>query len=395
MKQIWKLAAGAFVVAASLQAAHAQKKYDSGASDTEIKIGQTMPYSGPASAYGTQGRATQAFFKRLNAQGGINGRKVNLVSLDDGYSPPKAVEQARRLVEQEEVAVMYGMLGTPLNVAIRPYLTSRKVPQLFPAAGSEKFADPKNFPWSMGWQPTLRLEAIFYAKSILASHPDAKIGVLYQDDDFGKEMLEGLKEGLGDKAGAMIVATQSYQPTDPTMDSQLVSLKGAGADTLFLFAYSKQVAQSIRKVADMGWKPDTYIHLGSAQIGATLTPAGLENSVGVKTGGFMKDASDPQWANDDFIKGWIVWMKKYMPDANINDQLNLSGYAYAQTLEHVLKQCGDDLTRENIMRQAANMKDYRNDALLPGSLISTSPTDYRVVEFIKLQRFNGKAWEFV
>ena len=378
-----------------LGSAWGQRKYGPGVTDTEIKIGQTLPYSGPASAYGQIGRAEAAYFKWVNEKGGINGRKINLISLDDGFSPPKAVEQVRRLVEQDEVAFIFNVLGTPLNLAIRAYLNQRKIPHIFNAAGSERFADPVGFPWTMGWQPTLRTEAIFYAKHLLASHPNAKVGVLLQDDDFGKEMLAGLKEGLGAKAATMIVAAESFQATDPTVDSQVVTLKGAGADALMLFTYAKQAAQAIRKISDMGWKPDTYLHLGSASIGATLTPAGLDRSVGVKTAGFMKDATDPQWANDPFIKGWVEWMKKYMPDANLSDSLNLAGYAYAQTLEQVLKQCGNDLTRENIMKQAASLKDYRNEALLPGSLINTSATDYRVIEYMKLQRFNGKVWEFV
>jgi len=387
----------AAIAASSLPAgaAFGQKKYGPGVTDTEIKIGQTLPYSGPASAYGQIGRAEAAYFKYLNERGGINGRKINLISLDDGFSPPKAVEQVRRLVEQDEVAFMFNVLGTPINLAVRGYLNQRKIPHIFNAAGSMRFADPAGFPWSMGWQPTLYTEAGFYAKHLMTSHPNAKVGVLYQDDDFGKEMLTGLKDALGAKANAMVVGAESFQATDPTVDSQLVKLKGQGADALMLFTYSKQAAQAIRKISDIGWKPDTYLHLGSASIGATLTPAGLERSVGIKTAGFMKDATDPQWANDPFMRNWLEWMKKYMPDANIADSLNLAGYAYAQTLEQVLRQCGDDLTRENIMRQAANLKDYRNEALLPGSLINTSPTDYRVIEYMKLQRFNGKVWEFV
>ncbi|MBU6271103.1 MAG: ABC transporter substrate-binding protein [Betaproteobacteria bacterium] len=376
-------------------AAFAQKKYAPGVTDTEIKIGQTLPYSGPASAYGQIGRAQAAYFKFLNERGGINGRKINLISLDDGFSPPKAVEQVRRLVEQEEVAFMFNVLGTPINLAVRGYLNQRKIPHIFNAAGSVRFADPAGFPWSMGWQPTLYTEAGFYAKHLMTAHPNAKVGVLYQDDDFGKEMLTGLKDALGAKASTMVVGAESFQATDPTVDSQLVKLKGQGADALMLFTYSKQAAQAIRKISDIGWKPDTYLHLGSASIGATLTPAGLDRSVGIKTAGFMKDATDPQWANDPFMRNWLEWMKKYMPEANIADSLNLAGYAYAQTLEQVLRQCGDDLTRENIMRQAANLKDYRNEALLPGSLINTSPTDYRVIEYMKMQRFNGKVWEFI
>ncbi len=376
-------------------AALAEKKYGPGVTDSEIKIGQTIAYSGPASAYGQLGRAEAAYFKMLNERGGINGRKINFISVDDGFSPPKAVEQTRRLVEQEEVALMFGMLGTPLNTATRPYLNQKKVPQLFIAAGSETFASPEKFPWTMGWQPTLRGEANFYAKNILATHANAKIGVLYQDDDFGKELLSGLKEGLGAKAATMVVAAESFQATDPTVDSQLISLKGAGCDTVMLFTYAKQGAQAIRKIFDLGWKADTYLHLGSASVGATLTPAGLDRSVGVKTAGFMKDATDKQWANDAELKPFFEFMKKYMPEANLNDSLNLAGWAYAQTIEQVLRQCGDDLTRENIVRQAANLKDYRNPALLPGSMINTSPADYRVVKYMKLQRFNGQIWEFI
>ena len=376
-------------------AALAEKKYGPGVTDSEIKIGQTIAYSGPASAYGQLGRAEAAYFKMLNERGGINGRKINFISVDDGFSPPKAVEQTRRLVEQEEVALMFGMLGTPLNTATRPYLNQKKVPQLFIAAGSETFANPEKYPWTMGWQPTLRLEANFYAKNILATHANAKIGVLYQDDDFGKELLNGLKEGLGAKAATMVVAAESFQATDPTVDSQLITLKGAGCDTVMLFTYAKQGAQAIRKIFDLGWKADTYLHLGAASVGATLTPAGLDRSVGIKTAGFMKDATDKQWANDAELKPFFEFMKKYMPEANLNDSLNLAGWAYAQMIEQVLRQCGDDLTRENIVRQAANLKDFRNPALLPGSLINTSPTDYRVVKYMKMQRFSGQIWEFI
>ena len=389
------LAPLAVAAAAALPGAvFAQKKYGPGVTDTEIKIGQTIAYSGPASAYGQLGRAEAAYFKALNDKGGINGRKINFISLDDGFLPPKAVEMTRKLVEQDEVALMFGMLGTALNTATRPYLNQQKVPQLFIAAGSATFASGDKFPWTIGWQPTLQTEAAFYARSILASHPGAKIGVLYQDDDFGKELLAGLKDGLAGKDSA-IIATASFQATDPTVDSQLITLKGTGCDTLMLFTYAKQAAQAIRKVADLGWKPDTYLHLGSASVGATLIPAGLDKSVGIKTAGFIKDTSDPQWANDAEIAPFFDWMKKYMPDAKLEDSLNLSGWAYGQTIEQVLRQCGDDLTRENIMRQALNLKNWRNPALLPGSLISTSPSDYRVVEFMKLQRFNGRVWELI
>jgi branched-chain amino acid transport system substrate-binding protein len=375
-------------------AARAQKKYGPGVTESEIKVGQTIAYSGPASAYGQLGRAEAAYFKFLNDKGGINGRKINFISVDDGFNPSKAVEMTRKLVEQDEVALMFGMLGTALNTATRPYLNQQKVPQLFIAAGSATFASGDKFPWTIGWQPTLVGEAQFYARSILATHPNAKIGVLYQDDDFGKELLAGLKEGLGDK-GSVIVAAESFQATDPTVDSQLIALKAKGADTLMLFTYAKQAAQAIRKIDEMQWKPDTYLHLGSASVGATLIPAGLDKSVGIKTAGFIKDPTDPQWAKDAELAAFFDWMKKYMPDAKVEDSLNIAGWAYAQTLEQVLRQCGDDLTRENIMRQALNLTNWRNPALLPGSLINTSPSDYRVVEFMKLQRFNGKVWEFV
>lgn len=389
------LGAVAAAVAAGLPAgARAQKKNGPGVTDTEIKIGQSIAYSGPASAYGQLGRAEAAYFKYLNDKGGINGRKINFISLDDAYSPPKAVEVTRKLVEQDEVAFMFGMLGTPLNLATRTYLNAKKVPQLFIAAGSETFAQPAKFPWTMGWQPTLRNEAIFYAKNILATRPTAKIGVLFQDNDFGKELLAGLKEGLGTQV-ALVVAAESYQDTDPTVDSQLITLKGAGCDTLMLFAYSKQAAQAIREVAELQWTPEMYLHLGSSSVGATLVPAGLDKSVGVKTAGFIKDATDPQWASDPEMAPFFDWMKKYMPEAKLNDSLNLSGWAYALTLEQVLRQCGEDLTRENIMRQASNLKSYRNPALLPGSLIDTSPTDYRVIKYMKLQRFNGESWQNV
>ena len=374
--------------------AHAQKKYGPGVTDTEIVVGQTIAYSGPASAYGQLGRAEAAYFKMLNERGGINGRKIKFISLDDGFSPPKAVEQTRRLVEQDEVALMFGMLGTSINTATRPYLNAQKVPTLFIAAGSETFASPDKYPWTMGWQPTLRLEANFYAKDILANHANAKIGVLYQDDDFGKELLSGLKEGLGAKAN-LLVSAESFQATDPTVDSQLISLQATGVDTLMLFTYAKQAAQAIRKVAELKWKTNTYLHLGSASIGATLIPAGLDNAVGIRSAGFIKDATDPQWANDAEIKPFYEWMKKYLPEGKIEDGLNLAGWAFAQTLEQVLRQCGDDLTRENILRQATSLKNFRNPALLPGSLINTSASDYRVVKYLKLQRFNGKVWEFI
>ena len=375
--------------------AMAQKLHAPGVSDTEIKIGQTLPYSGPASAYGQFGRVEAAYFTWLNKRGGINGRKITLLSLDDGYSPPKAVEQVRRLVEQDEVAAIFNVLGTPINMAIRRYLNDKHVPQLFAAAGSPNFADPEHYPWTIGWQPTLTAEAKLYAAHLLATTPMARIGVLYQYDDFGKGLLDGLRAGLGDKADKMIVAAASFGATDPTVDSQIVTLQGSGADTVFLFAYAKQASQAIRRMFDIGWKPAKYLHLGSASIAATFTPAGVDKSVGVLTAGVLKDASDPQWADDADQKAWRAWMHENMPEADLSDALNVAGYSFAQTLEQVLRQCGDNLTRENIMRQAANLHDFRLPMLLPGSLLNTSPTDYRVITQMTLQRFNGTSWDFL
>jgi branched-chain amino acid transport system substrate-binding protein len=373
----------------------AQPKYGPGTSATEIRVGQSIAYSGPASAYGQLGKAEDAYFKWLNAKGGINGRKINFITLDDGYSPPKAVENARKLVESEQVAVVFNVLGTPLNTAIRPYLNQKKVPQLFIAAGATTFNDPQHFPWTMGWQPNLQAEATFYAQHLLKSKPDAKVAVLYQNDDFGKDLLDGLTTALGDKAKAMIVEAQNFQATDPTIDSQMITLKNSGADTLFLFTYSKQAAQAIGKMDDLAWKPVTYLHLGAASVGATFKPAGLDKSKGILSAGFMKDVTDPKWGDDPDVKTWLAWMKDNLPGADINDSLNVAGYAFAQTLEQVLRQAGDDQTRENIMKQAASLKDFRLGLLLPGSLINTSPTDYRVIKYMKLQRFNGKSWDFV
>jgi branched-chain amino acid transport system substrate-binding protein len=354
-----------------------------------------MPYSGPASAYGVIGKTEEAYFKKINAEGGINGRKITFISLDDGYAPPKAVENVRRLVEGDEVALVFNVLGTPLNMAVRPYLNQKKVPTLFIAAGATDFNNPAKFPWTMGWQPNLQAEASFYAAHLVKTRPNAKVAVLYQNDDFGKDLLHGLTAALGDKAKAMIVDSQNFQATDPTVDSQLITLKGSGADTLFLFTYAKQAAQAITTLDNLKWKPEIYLHLGAASVGATFKPAGLERSKGIMTAGFMKDVTDPKWAEDPAVKEWLAWMKDNMPDADINDSLNVAGYVYSKTLEQVLRQCGDELTRENIMKQAASLKDFRLELLLPGSLINTSATDYRVIKYMKLQRFNGKTWDFV
>ncbi len=377
-------------------AAFAGAKYGPGTSDTEIKVGQTIAHSGPASAYGRLGQAEAAYFKWLNEKkGGVNGRKITFISRDDGYQTPKAVENARSLVEKDEVALIFGNLGTPINMAIRPYLNAKKVPLLFIAAGSSAFNDPKHFPYTMGWQPALSRESAFFARHLLKTNPNAKIGVLYQHDDFGKDLLNGLRQGLGDKADKLIINAQSFQATDPTIDSQLVILKNAGVDTLFLFAYSKQAAQAISKLADLNWKPATFLHLGAASVGATLKPAGLENSRGVMTAGFIKDPTDPKWANDETIKWYLAWAKENLPNADLTDTLYMSGVAYAMTLQHVLEMAGDDLTRENIMKQAANMKDYKNPFLLPEGSINTSPDDYAVITYMKLQKFNGKSWDYV
>ena len=387
------LAIGA-VLGAAIGPAQAQNKWP-GVTDKEIRIGQTIAYSGPASAYGQLGKAETAYFNALNAKGGINGRKIVFISRDDAFSPPKAVENARRLVEEDDVALVFGVLGTPINMAIRPYLNAKKVPQIFIAAGSSAFNDPQNFPWTMGWQPNLRSEANFYAADLIKRNPNAKIAVLYQNDDFGKDMLNGLKEGLGANADKMIINAQSFQAADPTVDSQLVLLKNSGADTLFLFTYAKQAAQSIVKIHELGWKPATYLHLGAASVGATLKPAGLDKSAGILTAGFMKDVTDPKWENDAAVKAFKQWAQENMPGSDINDSLVVAGYTYGQTLEQVLRQAGNDLSRENIMKQAANLKNWRFDLLYPGVTINTSPTDYRVINQMKLQRFNGKAWDFV
>jgi len=373
----------------------AQKQYGPGVSDTEIKVGQSIAYSGPASAYGVLGKTEAAYFKWLNdTKGGINGRKITFISRDDGYSPPKAVENVRSLVEGDEVALIFGVLGTPLNMAIRPYLNKQGVPQLFVAAGTSALNDPAHFPWSMGWQPNLRDEAKFYARHLLAHNPKPKVAVLYQNDDFGKDLLNGLKEGLGEDADKMIVSAQNFQSTDPTIDSQMVILQNSGADALFLFTYAKQAAQAISKMYDLKWKPETYLHLGAASVGATFKPAGLDKSVGIMSAGFMKDVTDPKWAGDPDVKTWTEWMKASMPGGDLNDALNAAGYSSAQTLEQVLKQCGDNLTRDNIMKQAASLKDFTPDTLLPGVKVNTSATDFAPIEQLRMMQFKGGKWDF-
>jgi branched-chain amino acid transport system substrate-binding protein len=369
-----------------------QKKYDTGATDTEIKIGQTMPYSGPASAYGQIGKTQLAYFKMINEQGGINGRKINLISVDDGYSPPKTVEMIRKLVEQDEVLFIFQSLGTPSNSAIHKYMNQKKVPQLFVATGATKWADPKEYPWTMGWQPNYQTEGRIYAKDILTNHPNAKIGVLYQNDDYGKDLLKGLKDGLGANAAKMIVAEATYEVSDPTVDSQLVSLQGAGANVLVNITTPKFAALAIRKVYDMGWKPVHYLNNVGASVGSVQTPAGLEKSVGLITVAYLKDAVDEQWKDDPAMKEYLAFMAKYAPELKATDANNVYGYTVSQTLVHVLKQCGNDLTRANIMKQAASIKDLQLPLALPGIKVNTSPTDFSPFESLHLQKFDGKQW---
>jgi branched-chain amino acid transport system substrate-binding protein len=372
---------------------YAQKKYDPGASDTEIKIGNTNPYSGPASAYGTIGKAIAAYFRMVNEQGGINGRKINFISYDDGYSPPKTVEMVRKLVEQDQVLFLFQTLGTPSNTAIHKYMNARKVPQLFVATGATKWNDPKNNPWTMGWQPNYQTEAQVYARHILQTKPDAKIGILYQNDDYGKDYVKGLKDGLGAKAKSMIVAEVSYEVSDPTVDSQIVQLQASGANVFFNVTTPKFAAQAIRKAHDIGWKPVHYLNNVSNSVGMVLTPAGLEKSVGLITSFYSKDPTDKRWQDDPAVKQWQAFMKKYYPEGDLADVFNIYGYSVATTLHEVLKKAGNELTRENIMRQAASLKGFRVDTLLPGVTINTSKDDYAPIEAVQLARFDGKTWE--
>jgi ABC-type branched-subunit amino acid transport system substrate-binding protein len=384
----------AFVMlAASSSACLAQKHYDSGATDTEIKIGNIMPYSGPASAYGVIGRTEAAFFKKINDAGGINGRKINFISYDDAYSPPKAVEQARKLVESDEVLLVFNALGTPSNSAIQKYMNSKKVPQLFVATGATKWNDPKNFPWTMGYQPSYQSETQIYAKYILKEKPNAKIAVLFQNDDYGKDYLKGLKDGLGSKAASMIVAEESYETTEPTIDNHVVKLKSSGADIFINITTPKFAAQAIKKVAEIDWKPLHFLNNVSASVGSVIKPAGYNNAQDIISANYLKDASDPQWNNDPGMKAFYAFMAKDFPEGDKLDGGTVVGYGVSQTLVQVLKQCGDDLTRENVMKQAANLRNFRTDVLLPGIKIDTSPTDFAPVSSLQLMRFKGERWE--
>jgi branched-chain amino acid transport system substrate-binding protein len=390
----WLLATAIGAAAAlAVGPAAAQKKYDPGASDTEIKVGNIMPYSGPASAYGQIGKAIGAYFNKVNAEGGINGRKVTFVTYDDAYSPPKAVEQVRKLVESDEVLLVFQPLGTPSNTAIQKYLNTKKVPQLFVATGATKWGDPKNFPWTMGWQPNYQSEGRIYAKYILDKHPTGKIGILYQNDDYGKDYVKGLKDGLGDKAKAMIISEQPYETSDPTIDSQIINLKSSGADIFFNVTTPKFAAQAIKKAGEIGWKPVHFLNQVSTSVGAVLKPAGVEHAIGALSTGYLKDQTDPQWKDDAGFKNWLAFMDKYHTDGDKTSSFTGYGYTVAQTMAQVLKQCGDSLTRENVMKQAANLKDIEHDMLLPGIKINTGPNDYYPIEQQQMIKFDGTRWE--
>jgi ABC-type branched-subunit amino acid transport system substrate-binding protein len=384
--------AAALALALSATSALAQKKYDTGASDTEIKVGQTVPFSGPASPYATIGKAQAAYIKMINDQGGVNGRKINLIQYDDAYSPPKAVEQVRKLVESDEVLLTFQIIGTPSNAAVQKYLNAKKVPQLFAATGASKFTDPKNFSWTMGFNPNYFVEGRIYGQYILKEHPNAKIGVLYQNDDLGKDYLNGIKAGLGDKA-SMIIAEASYEVSDPTIDSQILKIKDSGADLFFSASTPKQAAQAIKKIAELDWHPVQIVDINATSVGAVLKPAGFEASKGLISTNYGKDPLDPTWKDDAGMKRYFDFMAKYYPEGDKNSNFNTYGYSTAQLLVQVLQQCGDNLTRENVMKQAASLKDITGDLALPGMKVNTSPTDYRVNKQMQMMKFNGERWE--
>ena len=381
------------LLAATGSSALAQKTYDTGATDTEIKIGNIMPYSGAASAYGVIGKTEEAYFRKINAEGGINGRKINFVTYDDAYTPPKTVEQARKLVESDEVLLIFNSLGTPPNTAIQKYMNQKKVPQLFVATGATKWNDPKQFPWTMGWQPNYQSESIIYAKYILKNQPNAKIAVLYQNDDYGKDYLKGFRDGLGAKAASMIIAEDSYEVTEPTIDSHIVRLKASGADVFFNITTPKFAAQAIKKNAEIGWKPLHFLNNVSASIGSVIKPAGFEASQDIISSAYFKDPTDPHWKDDAAMKAWHAFLDKYYPEANRADGSVMYGFIVSQGLVHVLKACGDNLTRENIMKQAASIKDFEPLGLLPGVKVNTSATDFAPLSQLQLMRFKGETWE--
>ena len=369
----------------------AQKKYDIGASDTEIKVGQTIPLSGPASAYGGIGKVQAAYVRMINEQGGINGRKINLIQYDDGYSPPKTVEQVRKLVEGDEVLTTFQIIGTPPNAAVQKYLNEKKVPQLLASTGATRFTDPKNFPWTIAFNPNYQAEAHVYAKFILANYPNAKIGILYQNDDLGKDYVKGLKDGLGAKA-SMIVAEVSYELSDPTVDSQMVTLKASGADFFYNMTTPKFGAQSIKKAAELGWKPVQILDINATPVSQTLIPAGLDNAKGIISVNYGKDPLDPQWAGDEGMKRYKAFMAKYAPAEDANSGIATYGYSTAALLVQILKQCGDNLTRANIMKQATNVRDYTPDLALPGMTSTTEPDDWRINKQFQMMKFDGQRW---
>jgi branched-chain amino acid transport system substrate-binding protein len=363
-----------------------------GVTATEIKIGNTNPYSGNASAYGTIGKTIAAYFKKVNDEGGVNGRKITFISYDDGYSPPKAVEMVRKLVEQDQVAAVFQTLGTPTNSAIHKYINQQKVPHLFVATGATKWDDPKNFPWTMGWQPNYQTEGRTYAAYILKNIPDAKIGILYQNDDYGKDYVKGMEDGLGANASKLIVMKQSYEVTDPTVDSQIINLKNSGANVFFNVTIPKFAVQAIKKAHDIGWKPTHFLNNVSSSLASVLKPAGLDASRGLITALYMKEITDPQWQKTPAYTDWVAFMKKYYPEGALDDQSNAFGYTVAQVMTLVLKQCGNDLSRENIMRQAESLKNVELPLLLPGIKVNTSPTDHAPIQQEQLAKFDGERW---
>ena len=391
MKHVLAPMAALLALSLASPLALAQKKYDPGATDKEIKIGNINPYSGPASAYGTIGKTISAYFKQINDEGGVNGRKINFISVDDGYSPPKTVEMARKLVEQDEVLLLFQPLGTPPNSAIHKYMNAKKVPQLFVATGATKWNDPKNFPWTMGWQPNYQTEGTIYAQHILKTKPNAKIAVLYQNDDYGKDYLKGFKDGLGAKAN-MIVKEVSYEVADPTVDSQMVQLQASGADVFFNITTPKFAAQAIRKAFDSGWKPAHYLNNVSASVGSVLTPAGLDKSADLISTQYLIDPTDKAFAADPSVIAWTAFMKKYYPDGSLIDASNFYGWVVSQTLVQVLKQAGDNLTRENVMKQAASLKDFSPPGMLPGIKMNTNSGDFAPIQSVRLIKFDGKQW---
>jgi branched-chain amino acid transport system substrate-binding protein len=393
---MFKLQIFPLIVAGSLAVANGMciaAEYSPGATDNEIKIGNTMPYSGPASGYSAIGKSLAAYFAMINDQGGINGRKINFISRDDAYSPPKTVEVVRKLIEEEQVLLLFQSLGTPPNLAIRGYLNDNNIPQLFVGSGADQWNDPKRYPWTMGWQPSYGTEARIFARYVLDNLPEAKIAVLYQNDDFGKDYLNGMRAGLGDKAGTMIVATQSYETTDPTVDSQVAALQASGANVLLTAAIPKFTTLAIRKVYDLGWRPTQFVNSVSTSVGSVMKPAGAEKSTGVMSATYTKDPSDPRWQETPDYREWLAWMNKYNSSVNVADALAVYGYSTAQTLVAVLKASGDNLTRDHVMHVAASLHDLSLPMLLPGITISTAADDYAPIKQMQLQKFDGNSWK--